>query len=235
MAWIGTAVTSLFGGGAAATAAGGAISGAVTSGVTSLMSGGTQVAGAQTGAAELREAETRAREDRERGIARLEPSAEIQDRQLSDIDRLVSDPEAQKEFVTQNPFFTALADEAQRRLLSKEATRGKIASGGTAEALQNSILLLGEDLIGRRVERGRQIVGTTPGARVAQANIDVGQAAATGLTGQGIAEFATQEANARAAGQVGFGKSMVKGAEGAVELRSKEMEKKRQATGVIQG
>lgn len=233
MAWIGsavaTALTATAIGGTAATAIGGAITGAATSGVTSLISGGTQAGGARTGATELRAAEASSREDRERGIARLEPSAEIQERQLTDIDRLVSDPEAQKEFVSKNPFFTALADEAQRRLLSKEATRGKIASGGTAEALQNSILLLGEDLIGRRVERGRAIAGTTPGARLAQANIEIGKAGTAERTGVGIAEFATQEADARAAGQVGFGTAAVRGAESAVELRAKEEEQRRLA------
>ena len=64
---------------------------------------------------------------------------------------LISDPNAQKDFVTNNPFFKFLADDAQRRIFSNQAAKGKLGSGGTALALQNSILLLGEGLVNRNI------------------------------------------------------------------------------------
>lgn len=51
------------------------------------------------------------------------------------------DPQA----VLQNPFFRALADEQERNILSQRAALGLAGSGGTQDALQRNLLLLGNE------------------------------------------------------------------------------------------
>lgn len=70
---------------------------------------------------------------------------------LSGLSTLVTDPNAQKDFITNNPFFEALSKQASTTLMNNQATKGKLGSGGTAEALQNSILLLGSDLVNQNI------------------------------------------------------------------------------------
>ena len=64
-----------------------------------------------------------------------------------ELERLVNDPNAQKEFITNNPFFKALADDAEERLLSNQAAKGRVGSGSTQAALQTELLKLGNQLL----------------------------------------------------------------------------------------
>jgi len=66
---------------------------------------------------------------------------------VAGLSQLINDPNAQKAFITNNPFYDALATRAKENLFSKAAASGKMYSGGTAEALQNSLLLLGNQLL----------------------------------------------------------------------------------------
>lgn len=115
----------------------------------------------------------------------LDPFRETGVRSLESIESLIFDPNAQKDFVSKNPFFKALADDAQRRIFNNQAARGKIGSGGTAEALQNSILLLGDDLVGTTVDRGFGLASLGAGAASESANItlDAADAEAAGILG----------------------------------------------------
>lgn len=74
-------------------------------------------------------------------------------RNLADVESLITDPNAQKDFVQDNPFFKVLADDAKRRIFGNAAARGRVGSGGTAKALQDSLLLLGNDLVGQNVNQ----------------------------------------------------------------------------------
>lgn len=122
---------------------------------------------------------------------------------------LVTDPEAQRDFITENPFFNALADDAQDRLFSNKAARGKLGSGGTAEALQNSILLLGEDLLSNRINQTQNLVNT--GLNAATRTGQFGQQNAST-----IADLRAQGANASAAGTVGAANAFAGGVNNAV-------------------
>lgn len=133
---------------------------------------------------------------------------------LEGIRGLVTDPTKQQEFVQDNPFFKALADDAQRRLFNNQAARGKLGSGGTAEALQNSILLLGTDLVNQNVSQRQGVLNSNlniaqlgANAAAGQANVSQGASntaanvASSGATN--IANLTTAGADARAAGIVG--------------------------------
>lgn len=109
---------------------------------------------------------------------------------------LVRDPRAQREFVEESPFFKSLADQAQRRIFSNQAARGKVGSGGTAEALQNSLLLLGSDLVSQNVGQRLNLASVGESA-AAQTGVQTGQA------GRTISDLITQQGNVLGAGQVG--------------------------------
>jgi hypothetical protein len=109
---------------------------------------------------------------------------------------LVTNPEAQKNFITNSPFFDSLAKRSTDTLLSNQAARGKVGSGGTAEALQNSLLLLGSDLLNQSI-----------GQRQNLATMGQNAAAQTGSATQGvsnsISDLYTQKGNAQASGIIG--------------------------------
>jgi hypothetical protein len=109
---------------------------------------------------------------------------------------LVTNPEAQKNFITNNPFFDALAKQSTDTLLNNQAARGKVGSGGTAQALQNSLLLLGNDLLNQNIGQRQTIANMGESAAAQTGTATQNTAAGVGNTLEGIG-------NARAAGAVG--------------------------------
>ncbi len=72
---------------------------------------------------------------------------------------LINDPNAQKAFITNNPFYKAMADDTQNRLFANAASKGTLGSGGTQAALQNSLLLLGQNLVNNNVSQNQALAG----------------------------------------------------------------------------
>lgn len=150
-------------------------------------------------------------------LSSLHRDSSLLDRTSRGITGFVNSPDQQKQFITDNPFFAALADDAQSKLFNNQAARGKVGSGGTAEALQNSILLLGSDLVNQNISQrlaalqgersafdARSIAtGQRQGAVNAGAGAAAGQAQATLNTANNISDLFTQGGNAEAAGIVG--------------------------------
>jgi hypothetical protein len=122
---------------------------------------------------------------------------------INNLSELVNDPNRQRAFVADNPFFTALADDAQRRIFGNAAARGKVGSGGTAEALQNSLLLLGPQLVGQNVAQQQGVIGARSNLAALGANAAAGQSTATQQVSNNITDLVTGQGNARAAGIVG--------------------------------
>jgi len=135
------------------------------------------------------------------GIEQYEDFAEEGRKGLEGLGDLITDPEAQKKFITENPFFEAMAQRSQENILGSAGARGKIFSGGTAEGLQNSMLLLGNSLLGTQIGRqtglaqmGQQAVGNQVGVKqwevggITGANTQIGQAGAAGVMGARAAE-----------------------------------------------
>jgi hypothetical protein len=93
---------------------------------------------------------------------------------------LVNDPNAQKDFITANPFYQSLAKDATDKLYANQAAKGKLGSGGTAQALQNSLLLLGNSLLNDDVTRKQNLVAT--GANAASGNATATQNTANNIS-----------------------------------------------------
>lgn len=103
--------------------------------------------------------------------------------------QLVNDPNAQTSFIQNNPFYNSLAEDAKNKLFANRAAKGKVGSGGTAAALQNSLLLLGNDLLNQNITQKQNLVNTG-----FNASNNVSNAVGGLLTDQG---------NAKAAGTIG--------------------------------
>lgn len=127
---------------------------------------------------------------------------------LSGLSDLITNPQAQLDFITSNPFFDALADDAEDRLFNNQAAVGKVGSGGTAEALQNSLLLLGADLLGQNISQRQGLANL--GFNAAQSQADVAITEGVGLANLNVGKGAVLaagkigEANAEAEGTENF-------------------------------
>lgn len=133
----------------------------------------------------------------------------------------------------QDQSFRALADEASRRVFSNQAARGKLGSGGTAEALQNQLVGLGEGMRAQRAAEQAQQFGqqmqlaTVPQqqqfnqlmnlAGIGQ-SAAAGQASAAGTAGTNISELLTGIGNAQAAGLVGGAQAKSQALGGLMQL-----------------
>ena len=142
--------------------------------------------------------ETRARGD-------LEPFAAAGRDALPGLQGLIQDPNQQRDFIENNPFFDSLADNAQQRLFNNQAARGKVGSGETAKALQNSILLLGNDLRSQSVGERQNLANTGLDAAKNQAFV-------TASAGKNINDLITGIGDAQAAGAVGSANAQGAGA-----------------------
>lgn len=129
-------------------------------------------------------------------ISRLDPYANAGAQTIGDLTSLVNDPNAQLKYIQENPFFKSLADDAQQRLFANQAATGKLGSGDTAKALQNSILLLGDDLLQKTITNRMNLSGMGQAAAADQANLATGQA-------RTLEDLTLQKANADAAGLIG--------------------------------
>lgn len=148
-----------------------------------------QLQGTREGIAELRAG-------REQAFGALSPFRLAGQRQLAGLESLISDPEAQRAFIEDNPFFEALAGKAESRLFANQAARGKVGSGGTAAGLQNELLSLGNELLNQNITQRFNVAAMGASAAAGQGTAALG-------TSRGVSDLLTQGANAQAAGVVG--------------------------------
>lgn len=122
---------------------------------------------------------------------------------IADFTNLSTNPQAQASWLQSNPFYGELAKNATSSLFANQAAKGKLGSGGTAKALQNSILLLGNDLLNQDLSRR----GAALGQNFNMATMGQNAAAMTGTQTQNatnnISNLMQQGANATASGIVG--------------------------------
>jgi hypothetical protein len=175
--------------------------GGITKAVGGLFGGGADEADAARNAADAQLKSTREAiefQEETRDLARedLAPFRDAGESALPQLQNLVNNPQAQLDFVQNNPFFDALTKQSTDTLLNNQAARGKVGSGGTAEALQNSLLLLGQDLVNNQINNSFNLANLGQSSAAGQANTALS-------TGASIADLTTQGGNAQAAGIIG--------------------------------
>ncbi|TNG03793.1 MAG: hypothetical protein EP297_00120 [Gammaproteobacteria bacterium] len=109
--------------------------------------------------------------------------------------------EERAQSVLSDPFFRALAEDQEQRLLASAAARGKVGSGGTQDALMRNLLLMGSDFR-RQQELDRQMrienlfgltqMGQQSAAGVGSAGLRTGGQIASTLAQMGNVEAARQ-------------------------------------------
>ena len=125
----------------------------------------------------------------------IKPFREAGAASLDQLQGLVTDPQQQKSFIDDNPFFDALSQRSTETVLQNAAAKGKVGSGGTAEALQNSLVLLGNDLLNQRISQTQNLAGLGQSSSALHAQ-------QSQQTAQNLGGLAIQGGNASAAGQI---------------------------------
>lgn len=122
----------------------------------------------------------------DRATATQQPYNQLGTAAAQQIQQIQADPAA---YIQNNKFYQSLADDAQRRLLASEASKGKVASGGTAAALQDQMLQLGNGLVQQQVNSLQNQVNSGQNAanNVSGLQTDKGAVKASGVIGAGNA------------------------------------------------
>lgn len=77
-----------------------------------------------------------------------QPYMQLGNNAVSRMQEIQNDPAA---YIKNNPLYTSLAADAERRLLANKAASGKVGSGGTANELQSQLLNLGSGLVNQEL------------------------------------------------------------------------------------
>ena len=111
-----------------------------------------------------------------------------------------------------------LASDAQRRIFNQAGASSRGFAGGTAQALQNSIILLGPELLNQNISP-RQNLSTAQQNLVSMGgNAAARQGTPTQATGTNIANLATGAGNAQAAGIMGSANAQQQGVSNILAL-----------------
>lgn len=121
---------------------------------------------------------------------------------IEGVTELVNNPEAQRDFIQNNPFFDEIANESERRLLQNQAAKGRVGSGSTQLELRNRLMAAGNELLNAEVARRMGVVnvGMDAATRVQQAEMNRANAISNieQATGQSLANLVTTAAQNRA-------------------------------------
>lgn len=109
---------------------------------------------------------------------------------------LTGSPTAAADYISGNPLYKSLADDAQRRLEAQQASTGKLGSGGTASALQQQLLNLGTGLYQTQLDNLNRTVNTGE-------NAASGTGAGILNVGNNVSNLTTQGGSNQAAGVIG--------------------------------
>ena len=145
----------------------------------------------------------------------LQPFSQLGQQGL-DQANFLTDPQAQFDFLQNNPLFQMGLDNANRQTMQGAASRGRLSSGDTLEQLNNNALLTASPLIANQQNSIQNLLGmglntaqsqanTALGSasQLANAQTQIGNAQAGGIIGQQNAQTANQQNLFNLAGQIG--------------------------------
>ncbi len=175
-------------------ASGGAVSGAVddltgkTAEDAANEAARLQAAGVASGISETRAAA-------DRGLSFLEPFGSLGQ---SGVDQagFLTDPQAQFDFLQNNPLFKLGLDNLNTQTQQSAASRGRLSAGDTLQQLTSNALLAASPLISQQKQSIGDLLNFGAGVAGGQANISIGE-------GANVTDLITSGASAEAAGRVG--------------------------------
>lgn len=162
-----------------------------------------QAAGAQVGLG--REAIVAGEEAAARGQEFLAPFGIVGEQAL-DQAGFLTDPQAQFDFLQNNPLFDLALQNANQQTQFGAASRGRLSAGDTLQQLSNNVLLSAQPLVNQQSQNIAGLLDFGRGLATTQANVEIGQ-------GSNVANLLTQIGNAQAAGIVGSANALQVGAQ----------------------
>ncbi len=178
------------------------------------LSGGQATRAADEAARQQEEAATGAiseeRRARARGQEFLEPFGGIGLRGVEE-SAFLADPQAQFEFLQNNPLFNLALEKANRQTQQSAASRGRLSAGDTLSALSNNVLLSAQPLIDRQRQDIGSLLNVGTGIAQTQANVAIGE-------GSNVAGFLQDIGNIQSSATIAGQQARQQGAERAGSL-----------------
>lgn len=182
-------------------------------GVFEDVSGKTAAEAAEAGVVQQTAATTEAiaeqRAAAERGQQFLAPFAQI-GRDVLPQAGFLTDPQAQFEFLQQNPLFQLSLDEAQRQTQQSAAAGGRLSAGDTLQRLAQNVLTSAQPLIGQQQQNIAGLLDFGRGLATTQAGIETG-------TAQQVSPLLQDIGNIRSAGRVGAATAEAAGTQNLIQ------------------
>lgn len=123
----------------------------------------------------------------------------------------LTDPQAQFDFLQNNPLFKAALENANTQTQQSAAARGRLSAGDTLQQLSKNTLLAATPILDRQIAGVNRMLNLGTGIAAAQANITIGEAANVG-------GLTTDIGSAQAAGQVGAAQAQQQGNQNLLQL-----------------
>jgi hypothetical protein len=204
--------------GVAGAVVGSAVIGGVASNRAADTAAGASADAAAAQAGSSKQARRIARRAKNKAQGFFEPFAGAAERGVAESDFLAN-PEAQFDFLQNNPLFNLALENANQQTNQSAASRGRLSAGDTLQQLSNNVLLSAQPLIDRQRQDVGNLLNLGTGVATSQANIETGQAAhiAGSTTDIGAANAAgiVGAANAENAGTAGMAQALQMGLLGA--------------------
>lgn len=145
-------------------------------------------------------------------LARFDPLAGVAQQGI-DQAGFLTDPNAQFDFLQNNPLFQMGLQNLNEQTLKGGAARGRLTAGDTLQQLTQNSMLASQPLIDRQRQDIMNLLNLGQGIAGQQANIGLG-------TAQNISDLLTGGASARAAGVVGAQNARTEAAGNVVDMAS---------------
>jgi hypothetical protein len=135
---------------------------------------------------------------------------------------LASNPQAQVDFLTNNPLFDALRGDAREATFRTQSAGGMLGSSGTDEILQNKFLTMGNDLINQQINRESAVrMPLLQASQSAATNVASGGSDLLMAIKEALAKGDEDSAQALATGRIGAANAKAQGAENIIGIGGK--------------
>ena len=146
----------------------------------------------------------------EQGLGFLDPFSQVGQIGI-DQAGFATDPQAQFEFLQNNPLFQFALDNANQSSLAQSAAGGRLASGDTLQQLTNNAFLTAQPLVDRQIGGINNLLNLGTGIAQSQANTALG-------VGSNVSNLLTDQGAALAGGIAGAANARAQGTENLINL-----------------